>query len=176
MLETLQTIQLILLILAGFFAYYKFFREGIHHPRIEFEIEMEELGVYSRHRIIQVSLIAKNKGLVEHRFDGIRLSIRGMLKDAEVSQLKNHEPRLCFPEILVDKMQIVTKKSKYFFVRPNVFQAFPVTLTISPDVTHVLIRATFKYGYTEDVHSAERAFELRQVPSASHSDQRAAAG
>ena len=141
--------------------YYKFFREGTHKQRIEFDIDFLDLGIYGNDRIVEIGVIAENKGNVEQSVDDIRLHLRGLIfeKNSHLSEIPGYEPRLKFPMDL-GKYSIVAQKYRPFFVRPKVRQRFPVVLRIPTNLNVLHVRATFKYKGTKDIHSAERAFSI----------------
>jgi hypothetical protein len=168
-----EVVKIALVVVAAAFTYIKFFREGTHKQRIEFDIELRDLGVVGVLRILEVGCTAENKGNIEHRFDEIRVTVRGL--DGEVlKEFEGHEPRLKFPlEIL--RASLIPAKYKYFFVRPGVRQCFPLVVRVPAAHVHLHIRATFKYKTCrirdvcvkakvarpkKEIHSAERAFCL----------------
>lgn len=155
----LGTISTLLAVFGALFAYYKFFREGPHQQRIECDIDFRDLGVFDRHRVIEVSIVASNRGHVEQKFDDIRLTLRGIEEGARLGELAGHLPRLCFPE-KIGPIAVIPKKFGYFFVRPGVCQRFPVVVRIPEAWTYVQARSSFKYLGLEDVHIAERSFRV----------------
>lgn len=157
-----ETIKLGLLIIAAIFTYYKFFREGTHRQRIEFEIDFHDLGVKNFDRIIEIGAIAENKGNVEQRFKNMRLRIRGIDNTSELVEIKDYEPRLSFPIDSKHTWEMIPEKYGYFFVRPGVKQRFPMVLKIPSTWTHILVKITFKYKGTDDVHITERAFQVNR--------------
>jgi hypothetical protein len=154
-----ETLKIVLAIAAATFAYFRFFREGEHKQRIQFDIDCKELGVTSSEKIIEIGSNAENKGNVEQRFDDIRVVLRGLEEGKPLSELEEYKPRLAFPVPLA-KASLIPKKWGYFFVRPHVSQRFPLVLRIPRNISHILVRCTFQYQGTDDVHSAERAFDL----------------
>jgi hypothetical protein len=170
---TFEIVKIVLVVAAAAFTYMRFFREGTHKQRIEFDIELRDLGVVGLVRILEVGCTAENKGNIEHRFDEIRVAVRGF--DGEtLRELEGHEPRLAFPlEIL--KASLIPARYGYFFVRPGVRQYFPLVVRVPASHAHIHVRATFRYKtcWVRDVcakargarlkgeiHSAERAFRL----------------
>ncbi|MBZ9730050.1 hypothetical protein LB467_10165 [Salegentibacter sp. JZCK2] len=155
-----ETIKIGLVVLAAFFTYYKFFREGSHRQRIEFDIDFQNLGVKNSDRIIELGAIAENKGNVEQKFKSMRLRIRGIDKDSELKELDNYKPRLAFPIDLETNWEMIPEKFNYFFVRPGVKQRFPIVTKIPSNWTHILVKISFKYKGTRDIHTTERAFRI----------------
>jgi hypothetical protein len=146
----MEIIKMGLLILAAFFTYYKFFREGAHKQRIEFDIDCVDLGIRNSERIIEIGVLAENKGNIEHRFDGIRVGLRGIDENSTLEEMKNNNPRLFFPIDLLERLNskrasLISKEVPYYFVRPKVKQRFPLVVRIPANVTHIRARATFQY-------------------------------
>lgn len=140
------------------FGYFKFFREGTHHQRIEFDLELQDLGVVGEERVVEVSCFAVNKGNVEQRFEKIIVKLRG-IEGEPISMLQGHEPRLSFP-LEIAKASLISENWNYYFVRPKVKQNFPLVVTVPVTCTILWARATFRYHGSGDLHSAERAFKL----------------
>jgi hypothetical protein len=65
-----------------------------------------------------------------------------------------------FPEKIMEGINIVPPKFGYFFVRPNVNQSFNYVTHVSEEIRFIIVRATFKYKITGDIHAAEKVFEV----------------
>jgi hypothetical protein len=159
-----EIIKISLAIGAALFTYYKFFSEDPHKQRIEFEIDCVDLGIKGSDRIIEIVVITENKGNVEHRFEDIRLHMRGIDAGSKLVEIEGHEPRLAFP-IDLGKTSLVPEKLGYVFVRPNIKQRFTLARRVPASWTHIQARATFKYKRTDEFHTAERAFALGNAPA-----------
>jgi hypothetical protein len=153
----LSVVNLSVVLLAAVFTYYKFFREGSHQQRIEFDIDCVDLGVSIDSRIVEIGIVATNRGNVEQKFDKILLKVRGILQDQALQEIPNHEPRLSFPET-ISEISVIPEKYNYFFVRPGVTQRFPVVIKVPEMWCQLHARSTFKYLGTNDMHTAERSF------------------
>jgi len=60
---TVSTFSFVIATIGVVFAYYRFFREGSHRQRIEFDIEFEDLGIHGEFRVIEVAVTASNKNI-----------------------------------------------------------------------------------------------------------------
>jgi hypothetical protein len=159
-----ETLKLLFAIFAAGFTYFKYFREGTHKQRIEFDIDCCDLGIVGKERIIEIGCTAENKGNVEQRFDNIRLKVRGIeVGISKLSDIKGCEPRLTFSTEIA-KASLIPAKWNYFFVRPGVKQRFPLVMRAPAKCTHIHVRSTFRYKGTDDIHSAERAFAFKCQP------------
>lgn len=146
--------------IGALWAYLRFWREGIHRPRIEFDIQCTFLGVQNNARVISFAAMAKNKGNVEHRFSRVSLRVRGIKATGTLG--RRPDERLDFPDPLL-KAELVPEEFGYYFVRPGVEQPFTFTTTIPSDTRFILARAAFKYENSEDLHTSERVFEVPQA-------------
>ena len=156
---TISILSFVLAATGVIFTYYKFFREGSHRQRIEFDIEFEDLGTQGEFRVVEVSVTASNKGHVEQKFDEIKLTVRGIIEGQDLREIEGHEPRLSFPE-KIGPISVISDKYKYFFVRPGVTQRFPVVIKVPNSWCLLHARSTFKYFGLNEIHSSERAFAI----------------
>lgn len=156
----LQSINTILVLVGAVWAYFRFFREGSHKSRIEFDIEADFQGPQKGEYIAAFQIRATNKGNVEHEFDSIRLRVRGVKKDSDLKYLEGKEPMLSFPEKNFDTVEIIPKKIGYYFVRPGVDQRFSYVTKLPSSWSTIICRATFKYRNGRELHTAERVFSI----------------
>jgi hypothetical protein len=142
-------------------AYFRFFREGVHKPRIEFDVECSFLGPQQGRYVAAFMIHAINRGNVEHRFSEIRLRVRGIKSSAALNAWKDHEPLLEFPDQEFETVNIVPKELEYYFVRPGIDQRFSFVTSVPAGWRFIITRATFKYETTDELHTAEKAFEVK---------------
>jgi hypothetical protein len=154
-----QGVQCLGFVVGAVWAYFKFWREGIHRPRIEFDVSCHTVGIEGDQRILTFDVIARNKGLVEHRFCRISLPIRGIRNGTSLS--RRDDGRLNFPDVLL-RAELVTKELGYYFVRPGIEQHFTFTTIVDADYRFILVRPAFQYEGSEDLHTSERVFDLFQ--------------
>jgi hypothetical protein len=153
--------QTAIIVGGAIWAYIRFFREGMHRPRIELDIECSFFGPQNDRYVAAFVIHATNRGNIEHRFNEIRLRVRGIKSDMPLQALKEHEPLLAFPEEDFDTVNIIAKKPRYYFVRPGVHQKFSFVTSIPASWKFVLARASFKYEASNELHTSERAFEVK---------------
>jgi len=168
----LDLIKVILLVLAALFTYFRFFREGTHKQRIEFNIELTDLGIIDKFRLVEIVIIVENKGSVSKKFKELNLTIRGIDPSRPLSELENHEPKISFPN-RIHMFNLVSREVQYYFVRPKVIQKFPAVLKVPSNFSHLLVQGKFLYSsgilFPSDgeFHQAERAFNLIKNESGS---------
>ncbi len=146
--------------IGALWAYFRFWREGIHRPRLEFDIQCQFLGVQAGTRVVSFVIVANNKGNIEHKFSRVSLRVRGITRSQNLSRRKDE--RLNFPESLF-KAELIPEEFIYYFVRPGIAQPFTFTTTVPEDIRFILARAAFKYENSNDLHTSERVFEVPQA-------------
>ncbi|MDB5129926.1 hypothetical protein [Mucilaginibacter sp.] len=159
----LNGVQLLFVVIGGVWAYFRFRRENPLHPRIEFGLKCKFYGPIHSSYLATFTIIANNKGNVEHRFSEIRLKIRGIKGDEDLTVFEKYAPMVEFPEKIIDKVNIVPPQFGYFFVRPGVNQSFNYPTQISKEIRYIIVRATFKYQLTNDLHTTEEVFEVKEM-------------
>lgn len=160
----LSVTQTATILTAAIWTYFRFFKEGSHKARIGFDVSCEFYGPHHGRYVAAFRVHAHNHGNVEHRFESIRLRALGLKReDALVGREDATDPTLSFPEPLFKKVELVPESFGYFFVRPGVKQAFTYTAHLPGDVAYLVARATFQYGGSKDLHTAERVFEVRST-------------
>jgi len=156
----ISAIQLAILLVGALWAYFRLWKEGIHRARIQFEIECQSFKVHKEERPVEFRIILKNKGLTKHKFDSIRLRIRGIENDRALELWKDNEPRLLFPHKLIDAEVIYKQKYNYVFVEPGVEQVLNYTVKLPASQGLILARAEFQYDERKN-HSIEKVFEFK---------------
>jgi hypothetical protein len=157
----ISSIQIIVLLLGVLWAYFRFRKENPLYPRIELDLNCKFFGPQRTFYIASFAVSAHNKGNIEHKFDDIRLRVRGIISNDAITELKDYEPLVNFPEKLMSEVNIVPKKIGYYFVRPGVYQTFNYAARVSEDIRFIIVRITFKYQSTSEIHSAEKIFEVK---------------
>jgi len=155
-----SAVQLIVILIGAVLAYFRFWREGTHKPRIEFDLVCTFFGPQNNHRIASFIIHAHNKGNIEHKFIRITLRLRGIKFESPLNRRPDN--RLEFPESLL-KVELIPKEFEYFFIRPNVEQQITFATTIPDDIHFLLARAAFKYEDSDDLHTAEKIFDVQQT-------------
>jgi hypothetical protein len=155
-------IQLLIILVSALWAYFRFRKEDPLYPRIEFGLKCKVFGPHQNSYLASFTITANNKGNVEHKFSEIRLRIRGIKINELLTEFKEYSPMVNFPEKIIEGINIVPAKFGYFFVRPGVNQAFNYATQIPGDIRFIIVRATFKYQSTNELHAAERVFEVRE--------------
>jgi hypothetical protein len=136
--------------------------ERIEAPHIEFTVECECLGIRQDNCLLNIVLVADNRGHVRHQFPSIRLRILGIKQGEPFGFWAGREPRAEFPHKLIEA-EVVPPGYNYIFVEPNVAQRITYVTLIPAGYSHLLVKAEFKYDkYTP--HSAESVFALSGQP------------
>ena len=153
----LPYIQTAIVIIGAVWAYFRFFREGTHNPRVQFDIDCDFLGPQNGRYVAAFTVTAKNCGHIEQHFKEIRIRMRGIENGVDLITWNERPPLLEFPLEEFDTYNIIPSRSEYFFVRPGVEQRFSFVTSVPENWKFILARATFKYQKTNEIHTAEKA-------------------
>ncbi len=164
----LELLQTIVILIAAYWTYRRFFKEAPHRPRIEMDISYDILERDDDKQSIAFRVSATNHGHVDFRFIDLRLRVWGIkqgeaLKTKYIDTLTGQTPYTEFPEGKRESHSIIPKKAGYFFVRPAVTQHFSYTTTVPTSWSMVSARASFKYPTTGELHTAEKVFSLMKI-------------
>ena len=153
-------VQLFVVVTGAAWAYLRFFREGQHAPRIDFDVTCEFFGPQNDSRVAAFTIYAHNKGNIEQKFVRISLRLLGIRLNDTLDL--REDLRLNFPHSLA-KAEVIPEKFGYYFVRPGVNQQISFTTIIPADIRFVLARAAFKYEDSNDLHTTEKVFDIEQI-------------
>ncbi len=156
----ISIVQTLGIIVASIWAYYRFLREGEHQAKIEFDVKCSFFSPQGDDRIVEIEIDTINKGKVEHRFSRISLRVRGITGEETLS--RRQDGRLNFRNLIL-KAELVTEELEYYFVRPGVSQPFRFVTIIPKNAKFILVRAAFKYDKSDDLHTSERVFEIKDA-------------
>lgn len=156
----LAMFQAVILLISAIWAYFRFRKEKPLHPRIEFDIACRFYGPQKNEYLAVFSIIAENKGNVDHTFTEIFLRCRGLKEEHTLEELSDYPGRLNFPKKVFEIDNIIPEKYKYYFVRPGVRESFAFTTKIPETYSYLLVHAAFKYKDANELHTAEQVFEV----------------
>ncbi len=130
-------------------------------PRIEFGIGCEAHGEVAGERLLELTLSAHNKGLVDWKVTNILLRIRGIEAGQAFEYWENHEPRVEFPVALISGVEVVPPSLNFLFVEPGVRQTITYVTKAPVKVEYILVHVEFRYD-EHTPHTSERVFRLNR--------------
>lgn len=157
----LNILQALGIVVGAVWAYYRFRKEKPTHPRIEFDVDATFMPPQQGQYMATFAIRANNKGTVEHRFTEIRIRILGLKQEDALKTSEERAKRVDFPERIVPTVNILPEEFKYFFVRPGINQSFNYFTAISDSIRFIVVRLSFKYEKSEELHTTERVFEVK---------------
>ena len=155
----LSSAQLAVVTIGALWAFWRFRLERTHVPRVDFNLDCRFYGPQNNEFIAEFLLSINNKGLVIHRFHDVLLRVRGIEEGQDLAFLKDNEPRLAFPVLLVNDNVIYKRKHSRIFVEPGINQTLTYVSKISSSVRFIVARVEFRYDQSR-TYSVERVFEL----------------
>jgi hypothetical protein len=115
-------VQLAAVISAAIWTYFRFFREGTHKPRIEFDVKCTFYDPKDGVRGAFFEVSASNKGNVEHKFRRISLKVRGVKLDQPND--RRDDGRWNFPEPILEAAELVPEKIRLLLRSPRNHSVF----------------------------------------------------
>lgn len=130
-------------------------------PHIQFGLDCLVHGQEADEYLIEFVLTAHNKGLVQQKFKRIVLRVRGIRRDEPLAywKRKGYEPRVAFPEKVIEGAQIIPPQYNFIFVEPGVKQTITYVTKISASFKYIVAHVEFEYDRFTP-HAAERTFRL----------------
>ena len=156
----LSIAQFLIVLIGAIWAYFRIWKEGIHKPRIQFEIECQSFDAHKNEVPVEFRIILKNRGLTKHKFYRIQLRVRGIEEGESLQLWTDNEPRLLFPHKLIDTEVIFKRKYNYVFVEPGIEQTLNYNVKLPVSQKLISVRAEFQYDESKN-HSIEQIFELK---------------
>lgn len=132
-------------------------KERTYKPHIEFGIDCNFYGPGRGYYLTEFLLRAHNKGAILQQFPSILLRVRGIKHDQAPEYWSGREPRVEFPEKVIDETDIIPRDYNYFFVEPGVRQTFTYVTRTPASIKYVLVQAKFTYDEFTP-HTVERVF------------------
>lgn len=175
-METIQTLAPIAehlattlaLVIGGVWALRKSLETREGHPKIEFGVDLLELGDQQGHTLLELSATVLNKGLVRHKIKDFKFDLYYLRAESnvEVSEALNGQVR--FERALKDRVWLPLQDNDYTFVDPGIVQKYVYLASVPSEAAFVLLKSRFEYPDAEsDFHSAQKAIRLVGQRSAS---------
>jgi hypothetical protein len=148
------------IIIAGLWAFWKFFLEKEREPRAEFDLSAEFLGVQDGKWIIEVSAHLANRGKVRHLMKNPTMNLRYLRASDKVAESadKDHLGQLYFPHSIVRRQ--VWKES---YIDPGLEFRNSYLTWVPDDAVYVLILCKFEYERGE--WPAQRVLKVPALPT-----------
>jgi hypothetical protein len=172
--ETEYVLKILVPLIGGAWFLYSYFKEGLHRPKMEFDISCQVIESLETTRIIEFKISASNKGKVRVTFPRIDFRIRG-IKDKSNIRFFTGTKRLKFPSPIF-KVNLIPDKYVYYYVEPGTCQIFSYITKIDSHIGCIAAFASFQYKQRirlhlkelkviRETHTCERAFNLRRENS-----------
>jgi hypothetical protein len=155
-------LSFIVMLVTASWALYRFKKEGLFKPKIQFDIESKIVATQNNKRILKIFFILENKGLKTHKITELRYKILGLPKEGKPKRLDNHKHLVKFEEIEYVE-NIIPDSYKFFYIYREVRQRLHIVTDIEDKYSAILVRATLRYRYKINkhvIHTAENTFNL----------------
>ena len=170
--ELKDILQILIPSIGGVWFFYIYFKEGLHRPKMEFDISSKVIGQSESERIVEFQISSSNIGKVKVTFPELKLRIRG-IRDSDALTYLGNTHRLVFP-LKIFEENIIPEKYLYYYVEPGTTQIFSYTTKIDLEIKYVMVFAAIKYKQrirfqfrnfrvVRETQTCERAFDLSMV-------------
>jgi len=165
-------INIIGIIIGGIWVIWKFSIKREAHPKVQFDLECELIGIQKDHKLIQITALIENKGSVRHSIDGesFQYKIRYITENNDIkngfttktgtniNQI-NFQNRLNMNNITTNRW---TPLYSYTFIDPRVIQKYTAIIALPINANFILIQSQFKYqDLISDEHSSQKVFNIK---------------
>ena len=101
-----EYLQAVAIVLAGLWAYWRFFYQQNHEPATDIGIKVERIGLQAGCQILEVTATLENKSLVKHKYEDFRMNMRYLLADDPVRDGgSEHNYQLYFPHSIDERIK-----------------------------------------------------------------------
>jgi hypothetical protein len=150
-------------VIVGAWVLWKFIIRREAHPKIQFILELNNVGSVDDKLLVEVVAIVENKGLVRHRLDNFQFDLRYLLQDEKIVEGEEKiNFQIAFDHTLPTRSWI-PRKWEYTFVDPGVMQRYSYLAWLPADAAFALIYAHFRYpDAASEFHTAQKVFRIEQ--------------
>jgi hypothetical protein len=100
-----EYLQAVAIVLAGLWAYWRFFYQQNHEPATDIYIDVERIGLQAGCQILEVTATLENKSLVKHKYEDFRMTMRYLLAEDQVKDGgAEHNYQLYFPHSIDERI------------------------------------------------------------------------
>lgn len=154
-----EGLQFVAIVVGAGWAAWRFRRERIHAPQVEFSVDAKLHGPSNGAYAAEYVLTFENKGKTRVQITSIELRVRGIKRDAKLTVWKAYPPRIEFTEALVDDKHVIPRKYSHAFFEPGIKQEYRYVSIIPEEIQLILVRGQFFYKGKHS-HSAERVISV----------------
>lgn len=127
--------------------------------------KLQILGHFHHEFLVEVEILVKNRGKLRRKFTSIEIRLLGLRDEHGLAfRQKGSAGKVDFPEVLL-KTNLISRKGDYYFVEPEIEQAFTFVTKIPAETRYVLAHTKLvpeleKTGSSyENLFTEERLFE-----------------
>lgn len=133
-------------------------------PLLQFDMEVGTVHKKGDRYLVEFRVILDNRGNVKQDIKSIKLRVRSVNKEDNLSYWENRGFRAEFPHKIFET-EIIPKGYKFIFIEPKVKQILNYATILDSNVELVAVRAEFSYGRARkgsqgSKHSVEKILEI----------------
>ncbi|MCG7549324.1 hypothetical protein [Pseudoalteromonas sp. Of7M-16] len=160
----IKSVSLLLGVIGGLFAIYKFYRRDEHFPRVQFDVEINFVGKEDDKHVVEIVAYLDNKGVVPIKLTELEFSLRGLKSGEPLEEGDNKiNKQLKLPHKIKDAPWIADMW-EHTFVYPGVRTRYTHAAIVDDKYNYLLVRGLFIYESDEKFHTSAK---LVKVPNQS---------
>jgi hypothetical protein len=141
-----------------------FFITAQANPRVAFDIDCAFFRPRANFLVVELRFVFENKGFVEHFIRNLECSVHTV--DEQAPQIFADDEEFAFRRRILpsveagrQRLDVLPRGFKYFYVRPGVRQTITRVAWLPPDTDIIRITSGFTYSFLPgDIHTAQRVF------------------
>lgn len=135
-------------------------RENV--PHLEFNVDMQFVGIHRGRWICAVTATLRNEGLVRHEIGSFTFSVRTLLRsDAVITDSKLGD-QVVFPNKIVVGSWLPRDRD-YTFVEPKVESRYSYVTSVSRDAAFVLVHGRFTFRSSDQFQTADMVVRVPAI-------------
>jgi len=144
----------IALLIGGWWAYMRFWREREGHAHIEFTADIRFVEQRPNCWVVELISNVENKGRVQQRITKFEFDLYCLSVNDPVNTAEQYGGQVLFPH-LVAKGSWRPDSMEYFFLEPGVSGKYSYIARVPANATSIILHSWFDYGDGRHSHTAE---------------------
>jgi hypothetical protein len=159
--------QVLALALGGVWTYRRFIRQREDHARLDLTADLQFIGVQGDQHLAVVELAVTNDGVVRHRIQDLRFSLR--TTRAEASLVRGDEAilgQVLFPAVHYRDQRMFPKSWVWSFVEPKATNRYRFAVLIPRTASFALVKAYVLLPGEDEFFSSLKILAIPATPAA----------
>ncbi len=162
-IEYIKVGSSLIAILAGIYAFYKYFKRDELFPRVQFDVDVNFIGFQNDEIIIEIVAVLENRGVVPIKLNDLEFSLRSIKNGEELNFGDDKINGQLLFGTKIKSSSWIGKHWNYTFVYPGVKTRYTHVSKISRETKFLLLRGIFLYKNDDDFHTSAKCFKVPEA-------------